>query len=349
MTTKYIFSNNASTTLAESVSATATVLNLASGKGSLFPSPTTDEAFPITLVDASTGLTNEICYCTARSGDQLTVTRGEEGTTAIAWSAGDTAANYITAGTINAWLQASDLDGYATETWVDNQDYAVLNQPANFKSLSTTDTLALSDNGNNIPSTYWVKAQGYALSSDIPSLSGYATEEWVQDQNYTTLSAVANVGYVTGTTTTNVGVTNLQAVNYTGTDNTAAYVQVATNAGTIGLPTNANVAGQISSYAQPKGSYVTTDNYSSDFDSSDSRIQFFAYGKMMIFENIGTVSDGARVTFPRAFSGTPVVIGVPYDNADINGHPYSPDSEGFYVHKNGGGTINFTYIAIGPK
>lgn len=124
MATKYIFSNNASTTLAESVSATATVLNLASGKGDLFPSPTTDEAFPITLVDAATGLTNEICYCTSRSGDALTVTRGEEGTTALAWSAGDTAANYITAGTINAWLQASDLDSYATETWVEDQDYA---------------------------------------------------------------------------------------------------------------------------------------------------------------------------------------------------------------------------------
>lgn len=124
MTTKYIFSNNASTTLAESISATATVINLASGKGDLFPSPTTDEAFPITLVDAATGLTNEICYCTARSGDALTVTRGQENTTATAWSAGDTAANYITAGTINAWLQASDLDGYATETWVENKDYA---------------------------------------------------------------------------------------------------------------------------------------------------------------------------------------------------------------------------------
>lgn len=117
MATKYLFSNNATTTLAQSISATATVINVASGEGSLFPSPGSGEAFPITLVDSATELKNEICYCTARSGDQLTVTRGQENTNAVAWSAGDIAAHYITAGTIENWLQESDLDGYATEAW----------------------------------------------------------------------------------------------------------------------------------------------------------------------------------------------------------------------------------------
>lgn len=254
----------------------------------------------------------------------------------------------------NFWISTADNNlttpGASGASWKSLFDgYAQLDKYANFYGLSTTNTLPLYDNGNNVPTTYWVKAQGYALSSDIPSLAGYAKEDWVNNKGYTTLSGVAAVGYVTGTTSTNVSVNNIQAVNYTGNDNTAAYLQVTTPVGSFAIPSNSNIAGQISNYAQPKGSYVTTDNYNSDFNSSDSRIQFFAYGKMQIFENIGTVSDGARVTFPRAFSGTPVVIGVPYDNADINGHPYSPDSEGFYVHKNGGGTINFTYIAIGPK
>lgn len=123
MAYEFLFSNNATTTLAESVSATATVLNVASGDGELFPSPASGQAFAVTLVDASTGLTNEICYCTSRSGDALTVTRGEENTTALAWYAGDTAANYITAGTINSWLQASDLDGYATEAFAEGTFY----------------------------------------------------------------------------------------------------------------------------------------------------------------------------------------------------------------------------------
>lgn len=112
MATEYLFSNNATTTLAQSISATATVLNVASGTGSMFPSPGQGQAFAVTLVDAATGLTNEICYCTSRSGDQLTVTRGREGTNATAWQAGDTCANYITADVMESWLQESDLGGY---------------------------------------------------------------------------------------------------------------------------------------------------------------------------------------------------------------------------------------------
>lgn len=112
MATEYLFSNNATTTLAQSVSPTATVLNVASGDGSMFPNPGQGQAFAVTLVDAATGLTNEICYCTSRSGDQLTVTRGREGTNATSWQAGDTCANYITADVMESWLQESDLNGY---------------------------------------------------------------------------------------------------------------------------------------------------------------------------------------------------------------------------------------------
>lgn len=117
MATEYLFANNATTTLAQSISATSTVLNVASGGGSLFPSPAAGQAFAVTLVDAATGLTNEICYCTSRSGDQLTVSRGQEGTNATTWAAGDTCANYITADVMESWLQESDLNGYATQSW----------------------------------------------------------------------------------------------------------------------------------------------------------------------------------------------------------------------------------------
>lgn len=120
MAYEFLFANNATTTLAESVSATATVLNVSSGDGALFPSPSTGQAFAVTLVDAATGLTNEICYCTSRSGDALTVVRGQEGKNALAWSAGDTCANYITADVMESWLQESDLSGYATEAWVES-------------------------------------------------------------------------------------------------------------------------------------------------------------------------------------------------------------------------------------
>lgn len=129
MAYEFLFANNATTTLSASVSATATVLNVASGDGDLFPSPASGQAFAVTLVDAETGLTNEICYCTARSGDALTVIRGQEGKNALAWSAGDTCANYITADVMESWLQESDLAGYLTETVGDSR-YLMLSSTA---------------------------------------------------------------------------------------------------------------------------------------------------------------------------------------------------------------------------
>lgn len=127
--TRYLYANNATTTLAQSVSATTTIINVASGEGDLFPNPGAGEAFAITFVDAATGLQNEIAYCTARSGDALTVVRGQENKNAREWAAGDTVANYITAGVIESWLQEADLDGYATQAWVGD----------NFLALSDTE------------------------------------------------------------------------------------------------------------------------------------------------------------------------------------------------------------------
>lgn len=103
-----LFSNNAQTTLAGSISNVAVSANLASGAGALFPSPGAGQYFMMTFVDAATGLINEIVKVTARSGDTITIVRAQEGTTAKAWSAGDLAANFWTAGQAAAMLQISD-------------------------------------------------------------------------------------------------------------------------------------------------------------------------------------------------------------------------------------------------
>jgi len=103
--TTFIFANNAKSTLSSGISSTATSVTLATGSGSLFPSPTSGQQFTLTLTDAATGSINEICYCTGRSSDTLTIVRGQEGTTARAWLAGDIAANKITAGTATSFSQ----------------------------------------------------------------------------------------------------------------------------------------------------------------------------------------------------------------------------------------------------
>lgn len=93
--------NNAQTVLAAGISASATTLTVNTGTGSLFPSPVSGTSyFKLTLIDATTGQLTEIVHVTARTGDTMTISRAQEGTTARAWSANDIAANMLTAGTI---------------------------------------------------------------------------------------------------------------------------------------------------------------------------------------------------------------------------------------------------------
>ncbi|MFI3411238.1 gp53-like domain-containing protein [Citrobacter braakii] len=97
--------NNAHTVLAAGISASATSLTVNSGTGSLFPAPSAGVSFfKLTLIDAATGQLTEIMHVTARTGDTMTIDRGQEGTTARAWSANDIAANMMTAGTLSYLL-----------------------------------------------------------------------------------------------------------------------------------------------------------------------------------------------------------------------------------------------------
>ena len=99
-----LFSNNAVSSLASSISSGATSISLATGTGSLFPSPGSNQYFALVLTPLATpnGPPREIVYCTARSVDTLTVVRGQEGTSATTWTAGDNAQLLITAGTLSS-------------------------------------------------------------------------------------------------------------------------------------------------------------------------------------------------------------------------------------------------------
>lgn len=110
MANLFVFANNAATTLAAPISATATSLTVQSGTGAEFPNPGVGQQFAATLNDAATGLLYEIVYCTAISADTFTtIARGQEGTTARAWLAGDLIANVPTAGQMAAMVQSITL------------------------------------------------------------------------------------------------------------------------------------------------------------------------------------------------------------------------------------------------
>jgi len=130
-----LFANNAKSFLASAISSTTTTATLASGTGSLFPSPTTGQGFKMTFVDAATGLLNEIVLVTARSGDTITIVRGQEGTTPQSWLANDLAGMYFTAGTINNNIQ---LDQYQIGTY----DTAIATGSANALSATIPSNLS---------------------------------------------------------------------------------------------------------------------------------------------------------------------------------------------------------------
>ena len=91
-------SNFAKTVLASPINASATTITLFPGAGALFPNPSGGNYFRILITDAATSSYNEIVFCTARSGDVLTITRAQEGTSARSWLAGDIIENVMTAG-----------------------------------------------------------------------------------------------------------------------------------------------------------------------------------------------------------------------------------------------------------
>lgn len=103
------FTNFAYSTLAAGVSASDTLLSVQGGDGALFPTLGAGETFYATIENSS--LQREIVLVTARSGDALTVTRGQDNTTAQIWLAGDS---------ISLRFNAAALDqianGYVTRT-----------------------------------------------------------------------------------------------------------------------------------------------------------------------------------------------------------------------------------------
>jgi hypothetical protein len=115
------FTNNASTTLGSAAGSSDTTMTVATGTGGEFPALSGGDYFVATLWAAgnTTGVPNEIVKVTARVGDTMTVVRGQEGTTAQAWSVGDTFALYPTALWYNSVAGADQIQAQTGNSAVD--------------------------------------------------------------------------------------------------------------------------------------------------------------------------------------------------------------------------------------
>lgn len=109
MTDRILFSNFALSTLASGITNVAVTLNLLPGAGVKFPALSANQYFMATLFN--TAGVKEVIKCTARSTDQLTIVRGQEGTAGVAWITGDgIVGGFLTAGVADQFSQKRDLD-----------------------------------------------------------------------------------------------------------------------------------------------------------------------------------------------------------------------------------------------
>lgn len=137
-----LFANNAKTTTQGAISDTDVTIVLKTGAGALFPALSAGQYFIATLTN-STGTTNEIVKVTARTGDSLTVVRGQESTIAVAWGTGTKFSNFWTAGQASVMLQSAQAQiqagNYAADTGSVNAMVVTLSPvPASLASLIGT-------------------------------------------------------------------------------------------------------------------------------------------------------------------------------------------------------------------
>jgi hypothetical protein len=131
--------------LATGIASTDTTIQVASGSGSLFPNPSNGDYFYITLVSVSLP-TVEIVQCTARSGDVLTVVRGQEGTSPQPFNIGDGVQLRITAAGMNYLVGASSVTT-EEQVFTATQGQTVFNL-TNIDYVPNTNSLAVFVNGS---------------------------------------------------------------------------------------------------------------------------------------------------------------------------------------------------------
>ena len=107
---KPLFTNNAATALAVAITPTSTVLQVVAGTGQYFPQPAGGDYFMLTLIQINNPEVAEIVQCTSRTGDYLTVVRGQEGTQPQIFNLSDNVQLRITAGSLNLFASESTAE-----------------------------------------------------------------------------------------------------------------------------------------------------------------------------------------------------------------------------------------------
>lgn len=107
----------------------------------------------------------------------------------ISCSTGNLYIIYSDGNSYQKYLLGHELTGYATQAWVQSQNY-LTEVPDNY-ATDTEVTQAITTALVGYATQTWVNQQGFAKETDIPSLSGYATQSWVNGRGYQTAAQVS--------------------------------------------------------------------------------------------------------------------------------------------------------------
>ena len=277
-----LFTNNASTTLASPITNVATTLTVATGDGAKFPNPTGGDYFKLVLNKVISGIEYqwEITHCTARSGDILTITRAQEGTTAAAYAAGDPVSLRATAGTMSALVDLTSTQTLSGKTLTS----PTLNTPTINGRLSST-SASVTAAGTN-------QGTGTALTSDINVI--------------TTAAAGTGVVLPTAAAGKNVIVVNKGANPVT--------VYPATGAAIDALATNAGFLLQVNGLIEFSGSSAT--QWYSSNNSVTSRVGDANGNPAVSVTTTASAVNYANVT--NAATGNAVQLGATGSDTDVS-------------------------------
>lgn len=315
----FVFTNFAATTLAASLSPSATSMSVSAGTGSLFASPIAGQTAALVIISASNPNVVEIVYASARSGDTFTITRAQEGTTAGSWNVNDLVQCRVTAAPLNLMT-----NGHGFAVFTSNGTFQV---PANVNEMMIT---ACGGGGGGGGSAGGTTPVGGDTNMTSPGGAG-APGESIFSQSYTVTPL--------GTITINIGSGGPggpggSANQGVGGNGTAGGNTTASGAG-LSITLNGGVAGgggQTALVITPSSGVVVAGSGTNGYTSVPSQVGVIANNTSIIVNpiDLGEACFGSTLS-PFSYGGGG--NGAQSYTASLNraGNPGSPGQPGIFI------------------